>query len=132
MRAAFRRPHLPFEGPTRSRRRPWPRSPGTSRPARVPEGRTAPASLLLLDDPGDLEETGLGLGGAGQRLLVRQARPYLVGAVDVRPGHGMRSRGDVVRGDLPDLLRVIQDQAELAAEPFPLLGRERQAGQSGD
>src|SRR5438874_1595671 len=60
-----------------------------------------------------------------------KARLGLVGPEDVDPGHGVRGGWHLGRGNLADLLSVLQDQAELAPKALLLLIREREPGQQG-
>ena len=90
-----------------------------SDPDRSQSSVTKPS--LRLDDPGHLEPPVLDLGRPGQGLILGEAWLQLVGAENVALGDGVSRGCHVLGGHLTDPLGILQDQAELSAEPLPLL-----------
>ena len=81
---------------------------------------------------GNAEAAWRGVGRAGQRDLGRQRRARLVGAQRVLDVDDVRGRLDVVEVELGDLLDLVEDLRELAAEALDLVVGQLEAGEAGD
>src|SRR4051794_37109197 len=83
------------------------------------------------DDLGDAEEIALARGCVRERGLLVEARLDLVGAEHVAGVAAMRKRGHRAEIELLDLLDVLDDRAELAAERVELAVRNGKPGKLG-
>src|SRR5690606_323088 len=93
------------------------------------------SSGLLTQDPRHAEPVLFRSRSTGQRLVTRKPRPHLVRPEHVGDRNRVRSRRDVVRGDLAHPGHRIQDYVELAGERVEFVlgdGQSRQFGEMRD